>query len=198
MRRVQHHRTVWVGLMSNVTKIVVAGPFGAGKTTFVGSACGQAIGTEWNVSDSSSRLKAQTTVALDHGTVRLPAAPGERTEQVVTLFGTPGQQRFSFMWPMLAAGMHAYVLVLDASRPHSRAQMRYIAQRFTGLRPRVPMVTAVNRWDRHRYSAVDIASQAGVPVESVVACDPRDPHQVRMVLSSLVAAADRRSSARQS
>lgn len=169
--------------MAPIKKIVVSGPFGAGKTTFVNAACPDAWGLERGVSDQTSRLKEQTTVALDHGTVRLPA-PAEG--QVVTLFGTPGQDRFGFMWPLLSRGMAGYVLVLDASRLQSQAQLKGVLQRFAAFAPGVPFVVAVNRWDRDKVPAATLAQFLGVPPHVLLPCDPRDRDQAVSVLTELV------------
>ncbi|WP_084077749.1 ATP/GTP-binding protein [Demequina sp. NBRC 110057] len=165
--------------MTDITKIIVAGPFGAGKTTFVATASPKALRSERAVSDDTARLKEQTTVAMDHGTLSLTTERGEHT---VTLFGTPGQERFSFMWPMLSQGMSAYVVLVDASRLQSLAQVKSVVRRFESFAPGVPFVVAANRWDRATQSAAQLAHFIGVPDYSVVACDPRDRDEVLAVL----------------
>jgi signal recognition particle receptor subunit beta len=129
-------------------KIVVAGPFGAGKTTFVGgvSEGGGSVTTETSVSDGTSELKRSTTVSLDFGSLDVPAPDGRGSVRVA-LFGTPGQLRFSFMWRVLAEGMRVFVVLVDASRQHSRDQARDILTTFRAMAPDVPFVVAVNRWD---------------------------------------------------
>ncbi|WP_297081115.1 ATP/GTP-binding protein [uncultured Demequina sp.] len=166
--------------MTPVMKIVVAGPFGSGKTTFVRSACPDAIGSERAVSDETARLKEQTTVAMDHGTARIEVSG---TQRIVTLFGTPGQERFSFMWPLLARGMAGYVLLVDVSRLQSQAQAKGIARRFQAIAPGLPLVLAANRWDPTVLTAGQLSDFVGVPPECVMACDPRVPDQARAVLS---------------
>ncbi|WP_084105407.1 ATP/GTP-binding protein [Demequina sp. NBRC 110056] len=181
-----------LGVAHAVVKVVVAGPFGAGKTTFVRSACPDAVGAERSVSDGTSRLKEQTTVAMDHGTTRVGAAGSER---VVTLFGTPGQERFSFMWPLLAQGMAGYVVLVDASRLQSLAQAKGILRRFAAIDPAAPFVVAVNRWDRDAQAATEIAGFLGVAVSALHAVDPRDGDQARAVLAALVERAHSRAAA---
>ena len=169
--------------MADILKLVVAGPFGSGKTTFVSTACADAIGAERAVTDATSRLKEQTTVAMDHGTARIAVAEGE---QLVTLFGTPGQERFSFMWPMLAQGMAGYVLLVDASRLQAQAQLKSIVRRFAAFAPDVPFVLAANRWDPDSLSREQLAEFVGVPGDCVVACDPRDAQQTHDLLAHLL------------
>ena len=162
--------------MDSILKVVVAGPFGSGKTTFISTAAsGAVLGSEHAVSDATSALKESTTTAMDHGSTVV----GDVT---VTLFGTPGQERFSFMWPVLAQGMHAYILVLDASRLQARAQARSIVRAFAAFAPDVPFVLAANRWDPTDVSAAELADFIGVPAEAIAACDPRDPDQCRALL----------------
>ena len=74
-------------------KIVVTGPFSAGKTTFIKSISEISIvSTERAISDSTRRVKAETTVAMDFGRITISK------DIVLYLFGTPGQERFDFMW----------------------------------------------------------------------------------------------------
>lgn len=175
--------------MIDIHKIVIAGPFGSGKTTFVRTICADAIGAESAVSDQTSRIKEQTTVAMDHGTTTVTVGLEER---VVTLFGTPGQERFSFMWPMLAHGMGGYVLMVDASRLQAQAQLKSIVRRFAAFAPGTPFVLAVNRWDPEQVSGDELAEFVGVPRHTLVPCDPRDPDQVRALIAGLVTAVEAR------
>lgn len=169
--------------MADILKIVVAGPFGSGKTTLVDTVCEDAIGAERSVTDATSRIKEQTTVAMDHGTTVIAGAWGERT---ITLFGTPGQERFSFMWPMLAQGMAGYVLMVDASRLQAQAQLKSIVRRFEQFAPDTPFVVAANRWDATQVGRDELATFVGVPPGTILACDPRDPGAARALLAELV------------
>ncbi|WP_062521414.1 GTP-binding protein [Demequina silvatica] len=169
--------------MDAILKIVVAGPFGAGKTTFIRSASdAEALHSEHAVSDATRALKDTTTTAMDHGSAEVD---GVR----LTLFGTPGQERFNFMWPVLAQGMHAYVLVLDASRLQARAQLRSIVRAFAGFAPDVPFVLAANRWDEAALPASELAAFVGVPADAIVRCDPRDPDECRSLLARVASLA---------
>ena len=98
-------------------KVVVLGGMGSGKSTLVRSiAAGAVIDTDVANSDRLGADKASTTVALDYADIDLPN--GER----LRLYGTPGQQRFDFLWPILLQGARGAVLLLDAPRgPGQRA-----------------------------------------------------------------------------
>lgn len=169
--------------MTHVSKVVIAGPFGAGKTTFVTTACADALGLERAVSDDTSRLKEQTTVALDHGTMRVAVHDEQR---LVTLFGTPGQERFNFMWPILGYGMSGYIVVVDASRLQSQAQARGSLKRFQSFAPEVPYTVAANRWDSSVLSAAELAHNLSIPQEALIACDPRVAAETEYVVADLL------------
>ncbi|OQY82766.1 MAG: GTP-binding protein, partial [Chloroflexi bacterium UTCFX4] len=81
-------------------KMVITGPFSAGKTEFIGSISEIAVvRTERKITDETRAVKAQTTVAMDFGRITIDK------DLVLYLFGTPGQRRFDFMWEILSEGM---------------------------------------------------------------------------------------------
>lgn len=163
-------------------KVVVTGPFASGKTTFIEHAAdGDVIGSEHDVSDATKALKASTTTAMDHATVQL-----DGTGDQVALFGTPGQERFSFMWPVLAQGMHGYLILIDASRLQARAQARSIVRAFASFAPQAPLLVAANRWAPEDLPQVELAEFIGVAPELIVSCDPRDRAQCHATLAHLL------------
>ncbi len=171
-------------MTTDVTKIVIGGPFGSGKTTFVETAAtGSTVSSEYAVSDKTASLKPRTTVALDHSTVVLTLDGRERT---VSLFGTPGQERFSFMIPTIATGMSAFALLVDASRLQSRAQLKKVVATFGSLGIEVPFVVAANRWNHAELPARELAHFVGVEESAVVGCDPREQSQCHELLRHLM------------
>ena len=158
------------------TKIVVTGPFGAGKTTFVSTLSQDpVVSTERAVSDATVAVKTSTTVAMDHGGLHVTPPPGASWgARRVGLFGTPGQQRFSFMWTMLARDMDGYVVLVDASRSESVAQARDIVAAFADLAPYVPRLVLVSRWADPAGTRAELAAALGTPVQSLMPCDPRN------------------------
>src|SRR5215213_7895804 len=113
-------------------KVVVTGPFSAGKTTLIRTISEiTVLSTERGITDSTRARKAETTVAMDFGRITIDR------DLVLYLFGTPGQERFDFMWEILGEGMLGYVLLLDSSRPESLAEAVGILDAFRRM-ARVP------------------------------------------------------------
>ncbi|MEZ0492933.1 ATP/GTP-binding protein [Kineococcus sp. TBRC 1896] len=175
-----------------VRKVVVTGPFGAGKTTFAttvtqGLDGGTLTTTETGVSDGTAALKSSTTVALDHTSFVVPPGPASAWAPTrVNLFGTPGQERFAFMWELLAQNMHGYLVLVDASRPESIAQAAGIVAAFARIAPRSPRLVAVSRWADPAGTRTQLAHLLGTAPSALVACDPRDLAQSTAVLRLLL------------
>ena len=163
-------------------KIVVAGAYAAGKTTFIRSvADGGVVSTE-TVPSAGSGTKATTTAAMDFGRLAIDEGSGGRTE--LLLFGMPGQARFEFMWRILVQGALGYVLLVDASKPETWRET-VVIDATLAIGARLPRVVAVNRTgpeqDLHQ-----IAETLGIePEVPIVVCDPRDRSSALGVLLTL-------------
>jgi uncharacterized protein len=125
---------------SRTTKIVVTGPFNAGKTTFIRTISEiTVLSTEKSVTGREGRPGVdRTTVAMDFGRITVGK------DLALYLFGTPGQERFEFMWDILAEGMLGFVLMVDAERDDSIDEARRIRAHFIELAD-VPYVVVVNK-----------------------------------------------------
>jgi hypothetical protein len=163
-------------------KVVITGPFAAGKTTLIRTISEiTVLSTERGITDNTRSRKNETTVAMDFGRITIDG------ELVLYLFGTPGQERFDFMWEILGEGMLGYVVLVDATRPDSLAEARGILEAFRRM-ARVPFVVGLNR-----TNGVDAADEsrvrdhlelpASVPV---VPCDATDKESVKALLLALL------------
>jgi signal recognition particle receptor subunit beta len=123
-------------------KMVVTGPFNAGKTEFIRSVSEiDVVSTERRISAQAERVKDSTTVAMDFGRISID------DDLVLYLFGTPGQKRFDFMWEILSEGMLGFVVIVDSTRPETFREARSILETFHAYAP-TPYVVAANKQDR--------------------------------------------------
>jgi small GTP-binding protein len=163
-------------------KIVVTGPFSAGKTTLIRTISEiTVLSTEKDITDHTKSRKAETTVAMDFGRITIDR------DLVLYLFGTPGQDRFDFMWEILGEGMLGYILLLDSERPDSLEEAVGILAAFRKM-ARVPFVVALNRSAGVSPDEEDrVRSQLGLDEDvPVVPCDATDRESVKAVLLALL------------
>ncbi|RCV55883.1 GTP-binding protein [Marinitenerispora sediminis] len=179
-------RPAETGPIPSAIKILVAGGFGAGKTTMVGSVSEiSPLSTEELMTEASLGVddldgveeKTTTTVALDFGRITISA------ELVLYLFGTPGQQRFWFMWDELALGSLGAVVLADTRR----LDTCFPSVDFFERRG-IPFIVAVNCFDgAYRYEPEEVREALsiadGIPI---VLCDARVRDSSKEVLITLV------------
>ncbi|MFG2653140.1 ATP/GTP-binding protein [Streptomyces sp. NPDC048436] len=180
---------------SRSVKVMIAGGFGTGKTTMVRSVSDiKPLTTEETLTQASIDVdhligvadKNETTVSLDFGRI------GLSDQLVLYLFGTPGQERFWFLWNGLFKGALGAVVLVDTRR---------LASSFRAIeemeRQGVPFVIALNVFpDSQDHPVDEIRDALDIPEHTpVVACDARDRESSRDVLIALIRHLKERSTA---
>lgn len=175
--------------MAHAIKIVITGAYSAGKTSFIRAISEiDPLTTEYAVTDAEERLqKSETTVALDFGTIAINDAI------TLYLFGTPGQERFDFMWDTLAEGCIGYVVMVDSCRPAHLAETVRLMERFAQITD-VPFVVAANKQDDPSALPISyVRRRLQLPHEiSIVPCVANDRENVKHVLLTLLGQIERR------
>ena len=163
-------------------KIVVTGPFAAGKTSLIQTISDVTVlGTERAISDhTGSEGKDSTTVAMDFG--RIQMGPPEHGGPALLLFGTPGQQRFEVMWEVLSEGMIGFVLLVNAADDRSASEAAAQLETFRTYAD-VPFVVGVTHLDDPGASLEAVRERLD-PGEDVpvLACDPRSREDVKALM----------------
>jgi len=164
-------------------KIVVLGPMGAGKSTLVQAlAGGRAVNTDVRNSDPGAQ-KALTTVSMDYGDIALPG--GDR----LRLYGTPGQRRFAFLWPILLEGASGAIVLVDATSEATRNLAISHLEAIAGHSPSLPVVIGLTRQDSFSVSQLGDCGhwlQSTAPSLPAIPVDPRKPQQVLTLMDVLM------------
>jgi signal recognition particle receptor subunit beta len=169
-------------------KIVFSGPVGAGKTTAIAAVSDvPPVRTEAMASDEIRELKPTTTVAMDYGLLRLDG--GEH----IHLYGTPGQERFSFMWRILSEGALGVALLVSNYRPQPLADLRLYLDAFRPFLAQTRLAVGVTSMDRSAEPRLQdyhrTLSDAGMKAP-VFEVDARERRDVSLLIQALLLSVD--------
>jgi len=169
-------------------KIIFAGPVGAGKTTAINSISDiPVVQTEAKASDEVALRKNNTTVAMDYGTLDLDGGAK------IHLYGTPGQERFSFMWDILTLGGLGLVLLIDNARDDPLADLEFYLKAFNRFIDKSAVVIGVSRMDTKPspglYAYHTKLEQLGLKAP-VFEVDARERDDIKVMLLGLLAMLD--------
>jgi signal recognition particle receptor subunit beta len=173
------------GVVVRPLKVVITGPFSAGKTTLIQTISEVAIvGTERDVTDETKSVKERTTVAMDFGRISFAH------DLTLFLFGTPGQRRFEVMWEILSEGMIGFILLVHAGDERSIEEAAHILATFREYAD-VPYVVGVTHLDEvdgpqeaafaHVREVLDLPNEV-----ETMACDPREREDVKDLMLSIL------------
>lgn len=165
-------------------KIIITGPVGVGKTTAIKTISDKdPVLTDAKVTDITKKRKPRTTVAMDFGLTQFDATTR------VHLYGTPGQQRFDFMWSILQKNAHALILLLDNSRKYPLKDLRLYTESFkqtienTGL---IIGITQMSEQNYHDLSAYrDWVQQLGLQAK-IFRLDVREKSHMLHVVTEII------------
>ena len=173
------------GHVARPLKVVITGPFSAGKTTLIQTISEVAIvGTERDVTDETKSVKERTTVAMDFGRITFAQ------DLTLFLFGTPGQRRFEVMWEILSEGMIGFILLVHAGDDRSIEEASHILETFREYAD-VPYVIGVTHLDEVETSGEEALKNVREALEvpetvEVIACDPREREHVKTLMLSIL------------
>lgn len=166
-------------------KIIFTGPVGAGKTTAIASISEVApISTEVRCSDETLLRKETTTVAMDYGYITL------EDDHRVHLYGTPGQERFDYMWTILAQGGIGLVLLLDNARPQPLADLHFYLNAFKEFIENTGVVIGITRMDISNRITLDDYRNSLIEqglIYPVFEVDARQPQDIKILIHALLA-----------
>jgi len=169
-------------------KIIFTGPVGAGKTTAISAISDiDVLKTDENAQDMTKKRKQTTTVALDYGLLKL----GE--DERIHLYGTPGQERFDFMWDILTNGGLGLVLLLDNSRPTPFKDMDFFLDAFRDFICDNKMVMGVTHMEHNEAPKIEAYHQQlhkrGIKAP-VLEIDAREKNDIKTLIKALLYSLD--------
>ncbi|MES9862872.1 MAG: ATP/GTP-binding protein [Candidatus Thiodiazotropha sp. LLP2] len=170
-------------------KIIFTGPVGAGKTTAISVLSDIAmITTDEAASDMTKDRKEMTTVAMDYGLMHL------NQNERVHLYGTPGQERFNFMWDVLTQGGLGLALLIDNSRKEPFQDLSFFLDAFKSFIHGTAVTIGITRMDKKASPEIDDyhkeVSSMGWPTLPIMEVDAREKEDMSLLVQSLLYSLD--------
>lgn len=169
-------------------KIIISGPVGAGKTTAITAISDiPPISTEQVATDEARNKKELTTVAMDYGSLRLDNG------EMLHIYGTPGQERFNFMWDILTEGSIGIIIMIDDANPDPLKDMESFVTSFRDFIDDHAVVVGISRMELNQGSKLADYYTAmaklglNVPIFEV---DARQRNDVMMLVQALLYSLD--------
>ncbi len=169
-------------------KIIFTGPVGAGKSTAIRSLSDiEPVSTDELASDITKARKSQTTVAMDYGLLKLDGG------ETIHIYGTPGQERFDFMWDILTTGGIGLILLINNSRPAPFKDLAFFLAAFGDFNDKSALAIGVTQMDISDSPTLDDyyaelpAKHSNTPVFEV---DARNKNDVVILVESLLFSLD--------
>lgn len=169
-------------------KIIFTGPVGAGKTTAIQSMSDiPIVSTNEGASDMTKDKKSHTTVAMDYGQIKIG------TKEKIHLYGTPGQERFSFMWDILTKGALGLILLIDNSKENPMQDLKFYTNSFKNFISQGELVIGITRIDDKKNPTIREYRQwlqeqsISAPVFSI---DARERQDVSSLIQALLYSLD--------
>ena len=167
--------------MVRVLQVLVTGPFGVGKTQFISTISDiPIVTTERKMSmPFQDSEKDHTTVAMDYGRSQI-------NDDTIHMRGTPGQERFEFMWAILSKEVDGQLFLVDSTNPTEYDSARHLLNLIT-RKGSPPTVVVANKMDLPGAVSVDEVRQSlAIPIQiQVTACNSTEKASVRAVLEQL-------------
>ncbi|MDQ7058835.1 MAG: ATP/GTP-binding protein [Ghiorsea sp.] len=166
----------------DIAKILVTGPFNAGKTTLIKYVTSeQLLSKDVKATDRLAKFKAMTTVGLDFGILHVDDSLD------VHLFGTPGQARFNFMWKLLAKGALGTIFLIDSSSQRAIDEGKLMYE-FYRKQSNTPIIIGATKRDIKGAKDIDaLTIELGIDkIHAVIPCDPRKKEDSKMLVLSLL------------
>ncbi len=171
--------------MEKVYKIVFTGPVGTGKTTAISSVSDiPIVSTEAKATENYVKeMKQTTTVAMDYGMIKL----GESVQ--VNLYGTPGQERFDFMWDILTQGSLGLIILLNHSSEKSLDELNFFLNKFRDFINKTSLAVGITHVDETENKDISIYYKELKKQEIIAPCftvDCRNKKDISLLIKALL------------